>query len=353
MSAVEDDLRGELESAFAAQREAEPVEAAEVVETPPEDSGRERDEKGRFVSKGADTDDAPAPAVESVADQPADKPIEPEKAEGTETTQPLAQALAPPNGWSAEAKAKWHELPAEIQAAVNKREQDVTKFTSTRDEHASFGKEIYQAVQPYMPIIKAEGGTPKAAIETLLNTAYVLRTGSQEQKQKALVSIAQTYGIPIPNGQAAEPGDLSAVESRFAELENKFTAREREELQRVQTEIQREISAFAADPSHTYFETVKAYMAALLQVGVVKDMQDAYKQACWAHPDIRATLTAQERAAEEQKRKADAAERAKAAQRKAISITGGPGSTAAKPASEARSLREELEAQFAASSGAV
>lgn len=234
--------------------------------------------------------------------------------------------------------------------AVQKREQDIAKFTSTRDEHASFGKEMYQAVQPYMPQIQAEGGTPVTAIQALLNTAYVLRTGSPEQKKQLLIQTARQYGVDlgdVPAGQPqAQPPPPDV--SQLVRLEM-----QRAEQQRLKTEVQSEIQAFAADPTRTHYAEVKAHMAALLSAGAAKDLQDAYDQACWASPTIRATLEAQRRATEEQKRKADAKAKAEAAKRRAVSVTGGPGNTAAATAPGGRSIRDELEANLAAQSGGV
>jgi nitric oxide reductase activation protein len=94
-------------------------------------------------------------------------------------------------------------------------------------------------------------------------------------------------------------------------------------------------------------------MAALIGQGAAKDLQDAYEQAVWARPDTRATLLAQQRAEEEQKRRAEAKQKAEDARRKSVSITGGPGNTANSSAPEGRSIRDELSAAIAASSGAV
>lgn len=360
MSAAEKSIREELESAMAAQAETleqEPVEAADAApEVEPEvrSDDRPRDEKGRFVAKAGD-----APAE---ADEPAQAAAEPAAAEAPEPAAEVVEAspqaaLAPPNGWPAEAKAKWHELPQEVMQAVQKREQDVAKFTSTRDEHASFGKEMYQAVSPYLAVIKAEGGTPRTAVESLLNTAYLLRTGSTEQKKQLLLQTARQFGVDL--GQPAQgqanglPPELTALQQRINQLESQLTSREQAEHQRIQSEVQSEIEAFAADPKHAHYQEVKAHMAALLREGAAKDLQDAYDQAVWANPSVRATLQAQQRAEEEQKRREEAKARAEAAKRKSVGITGGPGNTAAKSAPEARSLREELETNFATSSGVV
>jgi len=372
MSAAADSIRGQLEAAV--KQHAEPAEveteavvaevAAPVVETKTTEE-RARDEKGRFAAKeaAAAAGSKSGDAADGVAAKGATDAAVPVSALPDADAQPgkLAQdaqpaALAPPNGWPAEAKAKWHELPPEIMAAVQKREADVAKFTSTRDEHASFGKEIYQAVQPYLATIRAEGGTPRSAVESLLNTAHVLRTGSPEVKRQLLLRTAQQFGVDL--GVAAKPNapqntEFASLQGEIATLKNELAQFRNAGNQQLQTEVQTEIEAFAANPKNVHYESVKGHMAALIGQGLAKDLQDAYDQAVWARPDTRATLAAQQRADEEQKRRADAKQKAEDAKRKNVSITGGPGNTAAAAAPGGRGIREELLAAQAAQSGGV
>jgi len=378
MSTAELSIRDELAAALKASTEppaeveetAEPeVEVLETKETTAQE--RARDEKGRFAAKDGERSDSAA-EVRGV-DPKAGVRREDSGVRAGEGQKPAATgddkdktgagegnsapALAPPNGWPAEAKAKWHELPAEIMAAVQQREKDIAKFTSTRDEHASFGKEIYQTVQPYLATIKAEGGTPTTAIQSLLNTAYVLRTGTPEQKRQVLLGAAKQYGVDLGTpsaGQQATPDTgFAALQQEIATLKNELSQFKTAGVEQLQSEVQAEIAAFAADPKHPHYEAVKGHMSALIAGGAAKDLQDAYDQAVWARPDTRATLEAQRRAEEEQKRRADAKRKADEAKRKNVSLTGGPGNTAAASAPEGRSIRDELLAAQSASSGAV
>jgi hypothetical protein len=137
------------------------------------------------------------------------------------------------------------------------------------------------------------------------------------------------------------------------QIKNHLTSAQQAEQQRIQTEVQSELGAFASNPENVHYEQVRGHMAALLREGTATDLKDAYDKACWVHPDIRATLLAAQRNEEEQKRKAEAKTRAEDAKRKGLSITGGPGATGTKPAPDARGLREELQANWDAQSSAV
>lgn len=331
---VELDIRGELEAAM--KPEADEVE--EVQE------GRARDEKGRFAAKETPEE---APAIDETPEVKAETAPEEEA--------PVEASPAPPNGWTAEAKEKWHELPAEVQAAVAKRELDVAKFTSKSDEERQFGRDMYKAVNPYLAQIQAEGGTPQGAVQSLLNTAYLLRTGSPDQKRQMLLQTAKQFGVDLSDIESAPEIDpkIAPLYQKINQLEGMLTQQTQAGEQQLQTEVQSEVDAFASDPANSHFEEVEGYMAALLQSGKASDLKDAYDQACWASPGVRATLLAQRWASEEQKRRADAKAKAEAAKRKGSSLIGGPGVTSSSTAPEDRSIAEELRHNMAALSGAV
>lgn len=360
MAVEADDLRTQLETAFKAQREEPQTHEAPIADPadtpPPQDltpsESRPRDDRGRFVSGGEKPkEQAEAASVESVA-----KPVEAaaiEQPAAPAEQKPLAHA--PPNGWTAEAKAKWHELSPEVQAAVAQREKDIAKFTGKTDEERAFGRDMQRAINPYLPVIRAAGANPVEAVSALLNTAYILRAGTPQQKQQAIMQVCREYGVDLSNAQQPEAvhPHIAQLQHEIAGLKQQLASGQQQSTQQTQAEIQSELEAFAADPTHSHFQEVKAHMAALLGNGLAKDLQDAYEQACHARPDIRATLLAQTRAQEEQKRRSEEKARAEAARAKAISITGGPGNTAAKSAPADRDLRDELTANYRASTGAV
>lgn len=345
--ALEAAMRGDVDEPEAETPEIAAVEEMEEISIPV----RARDDKGRFAAADGAEPVAPETSVPNAAETP-------------EVADPAAAetALSPPNGWSAAAKGKWHELPPDIQAEVQRREADIHKQASKSDDERNFGRELSRVINPYLPQIQAEGGTPAGAVQSLLNTAYVLRTAPPEQKRQLLLGLAQQYGVDLGQPTRQQPQitpELQPLYQELQQLRGYITQSQQQTLQqqqaeqnRLNSEVQSELQTFSADPKHAHFEAVKAHMAALLREGAAKDLQDAYEQATWANSDIRATLLATQRAEEEQKRRVEAKRKADEAKRKGTSITGGPGfSNGAAP--ESRSLRDDLEAQFAAQSGGV
>ncbi len=341
------DLRTALENAFKEAKEPEVKAEVKTEAEKPEVSAeaqRARDEQGRFAKQEA--------AAEKAAEVKAETVVKADETAKVEKPEEAKRAPAPPNGWSAEAKAKWHELPPEIMSAVAQREADLGRAAGKMDEERALGRDVSKVFQPYMPILQAEGTTPIQAVQSLLNTAYILRQGSPQQKKAALLETAKQFGIDITpdtrtSATNANP-ELSAIQQELAQLKGQLSARDTQVQSASDAQMRQEIDAFAADSANVYFAEVKPEMAALLSAGRAKDLKTAYDMACWARPDIRSSIQAQTRADDERKRR----EAAEEARRKAVSVTGAPGVTAA-PSAGSRSLREELEANMAALRGAV
>lgn len=310
--------------------------------------------KDELPKEEAPKDIVPDTAEQKPARNEAGKFAKKQKSEDIDAVDPVKPEPKPeikvPNSWSAASKAKWADLPAELQTEINKRETEIHQGFTRMDEDRQFGKSLKDVISPYMPIIQAEGGTPVTAIQSLLNSAYVLRTGTPQAKSQLFHQLAHQYGVDltqIPQGQVKTDPQLQAIQSELMQLknerQNELTMREQQERSNLQSQI----DTFAADPKNGHFEAVKADMAALLQGGRAKDLQEAYDMAVWARPDIRSTLIQSQTSELEAKRVAEAKAKADAARRASVSVKGGPG--AAAPTNSAvtnRSLREELVANY-------
>lgn len=321
----ENTLRDDIIDAIAETKEPQ----KEVVETPQEEVAdvtpqEGRDEKGRFKSKEA------AEAVEEAA--PVIKPVE----------------VDAPTSLTGAIKAKWKDLPEDVRSEWSKREADIHKMMTSHDGDLRLGREMKDVVMPYMPLIQAEGGTPASAVKDLLNTAYVLRTGTPQQKSHLLQQVARQYGVDLgQEEQTSVDPTIQQLQQEIAQLRqsaNPQAIRQQLQAQVEEERIVSEVKAFAADSSKKHYEQVKAEMAALLGNGAATNMQDAYDRACWANPAIRSTLLAEQTSAEQAKRKTEIESKKKAAS----SITGSPGITVPNTGVPDRSLREEIRANLRA-----
>jgi hypothetical protein len=341
-----DDLRATLVAALEAPETSQAAtnEATPTPEAPPTD-GRPRDELGRFkrveASPEAPTDDTPLSRTEGPEEDKPEQEVE-------EPPVKPVTALRAPQSWGASAKAKFADLPPEIQQEVHKRERDFNTGLQRNAELAQFGRSLAEVINPYQAMLAAEGADPVTVVSDMMRTAYLLRTAPPQQKAQLFRQVAQQFGVDLNSLTTEEPyvdPQIAALQTRQQQLEQYLQQQALQAQQAAQaTQAQEtnrltsEIEDFASDPAHPHFEEVRADMAALLKAGRAQGLADAYEMAIWARPDIRPSLLD----AQEAKRKAEAAKRAQVAQAAAVSVRGAPHGGSGMPAPKA-SVREELE----------
>ncbi|UGQ44967.1 hypothetical protein [Massilia endophytica] len=338
--ATDDGLRDSLAAALSGAEEAQtetsdPSEAVST-ETAAETEARLRDERGRFASKEAEQ------AAQQATDQQAAEPA------------PPVQAKKAPQSWRQEVKDHFNNLPPEVQDEILRRETDFNKGIQKYAEAAKFAESVKPVFDQWMPYISQLGATPEQAFQALIQAEYTLRTGSPAQKQAAFAKLAQDYGLAMP--EQAEPGQLDPnlqhALSRVQQLEAYIQKTEYEKQQEAarhqeaeMAELQKQVEQFASGADAPHFDSVRDDMSRLLQAGYATDLKDAYEKACWARPDIRASLLQ----AEESKRIQEKAELATKAKAKAVSVTGSP-SGAAVPVTGV-SIRDDLMAAMSGTAG--
>ncbi len=334
---VQPSIRESLASALSDVKEKQAIETAVPKEpkAPQEvKTGRERDETGKFQALKEPLKGKVVDKTAKVAPMVAEPEIKLPKT--------LSPALA----------AEWSKLPPVLQKEITKREEEFHRELTKHDEERVFGRQVKELSNPYIPLIKAEGGDLVKAFGSYLNTAYVLRTKSPQEKGRLLLQLAQEYGADLRG--ASQP--QAQVDPRFTQLQQelhamKSTLQQEQEAKKQQEEtaLKSQIDAFSADPAHPHFEAVKADMAALLRGGIVTTLQDAYDRAVYANPQTRSTLLQQQSVETEEKRLADKKARAEQARKAGSSLKGAPGIAATKNGKIVQpDLRSELRAQFAA-----
>lgn len=339
-------LREQLE--LASKEVAERAEAQEQAPSEQEQQAapegeQERDESGRFKPK--EGEGAPEAAAEAAP--------EGEEAAAAPEAKPDVQA---PTAWSPAAKAKFGELPPEIQQEITKREAEIHKGFTQQDEQRTLGKTFQQVLAPYAQEFAAQGRQPVQEVANMLALDRFLKTAPTEQKVAAIHDIARVYGVDLANAEppAALDPQVAQLQAEFQQLKGMTLAQQQQAQQRAQQEIVTTLHAFASNPEHKHYEAVRTDMAAMLESGVAKDLKDAYDRACWANPTIRSMLQQEAEQAREAKRIEEARRKAAAAKKAGSSVSGGPGGGAAPtPAAGGRDLRSELKAQMDAALGRV
>lgn len=314
------DLRSVLESALEKQEE-------------PEKPARARDESGRFAKQQS-----------LELEQPEQQPVEAKQTEQQPEQPPEQPAKRAPSSWKKEAAEAFNTLPPHVQDEILRRETDFHKGIEGFKGHAEFGRAMDRAIQPFAQDLQQMGVHPAEAFQRLMTAERMLRTSPPEQKAQYFAQLARDYGVDL--GQLAQ---MPTPDPYVSQLEQKLQWLERQQNQWLQSQQQREmeslnseIQRFASDPSRTHFEAVREDMAALLQTGRAKDLQEAYDMAVYANPQTRAAMLEQQRQdALKQAQSQALSQRAKAA---AVSVKGS--SPASGTAGKPQSLRAALEAAF-------
>lgn len=261
---------------------------------------RHRDDVGRFAKEQKAEAAAPIPTGDTLTPAGVD---------------PAQQA---PNTWTPAARAKFAALEPDVKSEIMKREQDMARAITSHDQDRNFGKTVKDVVTPYLPMIQAEGATPETAIQSLLNTAYRLRTSSPQEKGVLLANLARQYGADL----SAFSGDqeqtqidptVQALQQKLQQLEGFISQQHTQQQTVAEQNLLRDINAFQADPAHPHFEKVGQQMAGLIKAGLAATLQQAYDQAIYMHPEVRQQVIsaqqtdAQRKQIEEAKQKAEQA----------------------------------------------
>jgi len=298
-------------------------------------------------------------AYDKIQDTPEPEQAEPVKEDSSpqvaETVKPAEEAVAKepekvaepakvdaPDTWTQAAKAKFATLDPDIQKEILKREEDVKNGFTKYSEDRKYAQTLRDVINPYMPIITAEGGNPATAVQTLLNTAYQLRTGSPQQKVQMLQQIARDYNVDI--SMLSQDSEESYVDPIVAETRNELNQIKSEITTQKQTALNAQVNAFASDPANKHFEKLRPVMGQMLGAGQASDLKDAYEKAKWLVPEVRDLILAEQEQEKETKRM----EEQKAAAAAAKKAAGVQLSSKAdvKGASKPASLRESLEKKF-------
>lgn len=238
--------------------------------------------------------------------------------------------------WKKAALAELDKLDPEVQAAFiaedKRREENFHKGIEQYRAGNAASKEWDDVITPYRATIDQFQVKPQEAVKQLLATDHVLRYGQPAQKIGTLLQVMQGYGIS-PNdivavvqhaqgqsGEQSQSQEYQALNQRLQRFEqqqqNQYQQAEQARMRAEKEQnvsVNGQIEAFAADPDHEHFETLRPMMAGLLQSGSAKDLQEAYDMALKSHPS-----TANIWIAQQQKEWADAR---KAAATKAKKVT--------------------------------
>lgn len=349
---------------------------------------RARDEKGRFApgetAKAADA--APekvAPAADTQVSAPGQAPAAP-------ITPPSTAVELAPTSWTQDAKAVWATLPPAIQAAVIKREREVSDgFRQKSDELRRYA-EVEQVLGPRRQQLASMGYQSDGQV---INHLLTLHDNWARDPRGTIAHLARTAGVDLATlaqpmaqgGQVPQEIDpqfqpiVSYIAPQLSQQQQQMQllAQQQQQLtaylqqqhalqeQAKQEQLANYVASFSNDKPH--FDRVRQTMARLVQAGVVAadDLNGAYEKAIAIDPDLSAEVRKQDEAkraadqtAAEEKRRKEEAERVEKAKNAAGSVKGSsPSNGALKPrdssGSDADQILQEIKEAARGSAGRV
>ena len=303
------DLREALEAAY----EKHADEPDDTVTQGSEAGGSAPDASQPVGDTSAEAAAADAPTLapetvvgnEETSEKPPVQTEKPEKAGkiGTEQTNDPGKDIKAPVSWKPAVREHWNKLPADVKLEVQRREREIQQGLAQSADARRFGNEFYNTVRPYETLLRANNMHPLAAVNTLMGNFATLVQGAPQQKASLIAEIITNYGIDIKmldamlTGKGPAPGSdpneqiLRRVDERIAPVTQFLTQQQQQAQQQAQAG-QQVANTVVEDfiQNNEFAADVRDEMADLLETsarrGRTMTIQQAYKLACDAHPDI-------------------------------------------------------------------
>jgi hypothetical protein len=321
------------------------------------DDDRPRGPDGKFIQKEDAPAKEPIPSAAKIHKAPAPGSPQAEAALPQAPTLPAKPRPARPSSWKKEYWEHWDKLDPALAEYLHTRESQYASGVSTYKAEAEASKPLMEAMQQFIPELKQHNIEPTRWITELGHVHRMLALGTPAQKLQTLNTVLRAYGVPVQalfdqnaqqqylqQGQFQQPLQLPPQQAMLTRADAERLFQE----QFVQVDADRELQRFAADAEkHPHYEELRETMSGLLQANLAEDLESAY-QAALRHPrhsDLWNAIQQQDRAAQEEQRKAAEAQRVLKAKGKAVSpqsaTPSGPGSE-----DKPKGLRSNLESAF-------
>lgn len=264
------------------------------------------------------------------------------------------ELIQAPHSWTAEKKPEFEALPRSVQEYIVQRESELESIFQRKSGEAAQLRQRFEPFDAVLQDYSSELSTmgvkePSQYLRDLIEGDLLI----QKDPQTAILRLAEMGGVDLAKlNELRDSGQMSANDplmSRLDRLERQYSQRERE-LSRVEqqrqyeflnqqkAQLDKEINdwAQAKDQSgnllRPYVEQVKMNMESFVDAvraekpnaKPLEIVQEAYDIAVSRHPEIQALVKKENEQKEQQRKIAEAREKASAAKRASSSVSGAP-----------------------------
>lgn len=262
---------------------------------------------GADDGEAASTDASDDTSRSDISEQEEASPSSDEQASGESDSHPSVDEN-PPASWRPSVRESWKDLPANVKAEIQRRENDFAVGIQRSSEAAQYAHRLSKTVEPLRPFFNANGLSDEQGMQSVMQTAGMLMGGAPLQKAQAVANLISQYGVDIealdgmlagtPTGHTEQAGAVTpAIQQAIAQAvapyrqnAEQMQRMQQQATQRQQQQSQQTLQQFAQDPSHEFYMDVRGQMAMLLDnaanTGQSMNLQQAYDTACRMNPEI-------------------------------------------------------------------
>lgn len=187
-----------------------------------------------------------------------------------------------PQSWKKEMHDQFQKLDPTVQDYIDQREAQMREGLEKDRTDANVGRTMRDLMTPYAALLKSQNVDEPTAVRYLLNAHYKLSTANPQEKEALAKEFLRSYGIGEPDNSDPE---IKRLREELHGIKSHLTASQQRTLQETRERVESDVSKFASDPSHSYFDDVADDIVPLIKAGYSLD--EAYEKAIWANPVTR------------------------------------------------------------------
>lgn len=222
------------------------------------------------------------------------------KAEGAEHGAKTEQAPAAPKEkrptWYKDEYGDWAKLPENFRNALREQERNAAQAIEKHSTAAKAWEPVSKLIEPHAQQLAAMGSSPQQYVTNLIQADAYLR---QDPVQAINWLIGQYIGQGHDIRSLADWMDQEGVQSQkvdpvqqeLAMLKQKLEHLERQPQEMAMAGLNKQIAEWSKDKPD--FAAVKDIMAFYAKRNPEASLDDLYKEAQWAHPEIRERILAE------------------------------------------------------------
>ena len=143
-------------------------------------------------------------------------------------------------------------------------------------------------MSPYSQMLQSQGIDESVMVRNLMNAHYRLSTADEAGKADLFKQLAQSYNVPLDGETQQIDPALKAVQDKVNSLEQHLSTAQQRTLQEARDRVEHDVTAFAADPAHEFFDEVSEQIVPLINQKEIdrtakeageKSLEDAEKEA--------------------------------------------------------------------------